>query len=99
MGSTEPRAVATARRVAQRRAVLEAAANLARLELIVEEDAELDESDSAMVDAFRQSLITAKRARLTNSSTDLARIVEVPRNALPPGAVVQTALFKCKRQC
>ena len=88
--STEPRAVATARRVAQRRALLEAAANE---EIIVEENEELDESDTAMVDAYRQSLITAKRVRLTNSSTDLARIVEVPRNAFPPTAVVQTALF------
>ena len=56
-----------------------------------------------MVEAFRQSLTTAKRARLTNSSTDLARIVEVPRNALPrnalpPVAVVQTGSVEEKHR-
>ena len=93
--STEHGDVATARRAAQRRAVQEAAANLSRLQLIVEEDEQMDESDSAQVDAFRKSLITAKRARLTNgeSSSSRAGSSTTLRVATPVIPVVQTALY------
>ena len=89
--STEHGDVATARRAAQRRAVQEAAANLSRLQLIVEEDEQMDESDSAQVDAFRKSLITAKRARLTNGESSSSKAGSSTTTPVIP--VVQTALY------
>jgi hypothetical protein len=54
---------ATARRRALRRQILDAQENLEQLSLRADEEDFFDEGDAARLVAFRQSLISAKRAR------------------------------------
>ena len=86
---------ATARRQALRRQIQEAQENLEQLRLREEDENFFDEGDAAQMAAFRQSLISAKRARETDgvSPVQPLALVDVSRHANPPVPVVQTALF------
>ena len=86
---------ATARRQALRHQIQDAQENLDQLRLREEEEDFFDEGDTAQLAAFRQSLISAKRARETDgvSPVQTLALVDVSRHANPPVPVVQTALF------
>jgi hypothetical protein len=90
---------ATARRQALRRQIHDAQENLEQLRLREEEEVFLDDGDAAQLAAFRQSLISAKRARETGgvSPVQPLTLVDVSRHANPPVPVVQTALFNMQK--
>lgn len=95
LDSMESVVSATARRQALRRQIQDAQQNLEQLRLREEEEDFFDDSDAAQLAAFRQSLISAKRARETDgvSPVQPLALVDVSRHANPPVPVVQTALF------
>jgi hypothetical protein len=90
---------ATARRHALRRQIQDAQENLEQLRLRADEEDFFDEGDAAQLAAFRQSLISAKRARETDGASPAQplALIDVPRNANPPVPVVQTALFNMQK--
>jgi hypothetical protein len=85
----------TTRRQALRRQIQDAQENLEQLRLRADEEDFFDEGDATQLAAFRQRLISAKRARASDTSSPVQplALIDVPRNANPPLPVVQTALF------
>ena len=81
---------ATARRQALRRQIRDAQENLEQLRLRADEEDLFDEGDAAQLAAFRQSLITAKRAREADGTSPVQplALVGIPRHANPPPPVV-----------
>ena len=90
---------ATARRQALRRQIRDAQENLEQLRLRADEEDFFDEGDAAQLAAFRQSLISAKRARESDGTSPVQplALVDVPRHANPPVPIVQTALFNMQK--
>ena len=97
--SVESAVSVTTRRLVLRRQIQDAAENLEQLRLQADDEEYFDESDAAQLAAFRQSLITAKRARETDGATpqQALALVGLPKNAVPPAPVVQTALFNMQK--
>ena len=90
---------AKARREALRRQIHHTAATLEQLRLQADDEEFFDEDDAAQVAAFKQSLISAKRARDPDGAypQQPLALVDLPRYANPPAAVVQTALFNMSK--
>ena len=82
---------ATARRQALRRQIRDAQENLEQVRLRADDEDFLDEGDAAQLAAFRQSLITAKRARDSDGTSPVQPLafVDIPRHANPPLSEVQ----------
>ena len=82
---------ATARRQALRRQIRDAQENLEQARLRADDEDFLDEGDAAQLAAFRQSLITAKRARDSDGTSPVQPLafVDIPRHANPPLSEVQ----------
>jgi hypothetical protein len=87
----ESAVIAKARREALRCQIHHTAATLEQLRL--------QEDDAAQIAAFKQSLISAKRARDPDGAYPQQRLalVDLPRYANPPAAVVQTALLNMSK--